>query len=248
MSNADTINKLLEMRLSSMVQAYRAQDDDPGAAEMEFDERFSMIVDTEWNTRRINKRTRLLRGANFSAPEANILDVYYDPDRKLNKMQIQEFAQCDWIDKALDMVITGSTGSGKTWLGCALGVAACNNFKSVRYTRLPEMLDELLVRKDEEWLKLKKRYTKCDLLIIDDWLLEDLGTAQSRELLEVIEIRHRRSSTMFCSQFSIAGWHEKLGGNAVADAIVDRIAHSSYRIHIEGEESMRKRLSRLNKA
>lgn len=248
MSDKETINKLLEMRLTPMARAYRDQDDDVAACEMDFDERLSILVDTEWNTRRINKRTRLLRGANFSAPEANIVDICYDPDRKLNKSQIAELARCEWIEEALNLVITGSTGSGKTWLGCALGIAACNNFKSVRYTRLPEMLDDLMVQKDEDWTKLKKRYTKCDLLIVDDWLLEELDAAQARELLEIVETRNRHSSTMFCSQFSIAGWHDKLGGNAVADAIIDRIAHSSYRIHIEGEESMRKRLSRLNEA
>lgn len=246
MSNQDTINKLIDMRLTPMAQAYREQDGDAVVRDMGFDERMAMIVDAEWSTRRVNKRTRLLRSAGFSAPEANVIDVCYDPDRNLDKARIIEYASGSWIDDKLNLIITGSTGSGKTWLGCALGVAACNAFKSVKYARMPEMLDDLMVKKGDEWAKLKKKYVKCDLLIIDDWLLESLDARQSRELLEIIESRYRRSSTMFCSQFSIAGWYDKLGADAVADAIVDRIAHSSYKIHIEGEESMRKRLSKLN--
>ena len=139
-------------------------------------------------------------------------------------------------------VILGASGAGKSWLACALGVAACNAFYSVRYTRMPEMLDELTVSKDEEWLKSKKRYTKCDVLIVDDWLLEKIGGDQARELLEIVESRLRTGSLIICSQFSPAGWHAKLGEGAIADAVIDRIVYRSDVIHIEGDESMRKRI------
>lgn len=125
------------------------------------------------------------------------------------------------------------------------GSLHATRFFTVRYARLPEMLDELCVKKDEEWLKAKKRYTKCDLLILDDWMLEPLKDGQAREILEIVEARNARGSLMLCSQFSAGSWAAKLGGDAIAEAIVDRVVHSSYTIHIEGDESMRKRMNKI---
>lgn len=236
------MEKLYNMRLSVMAQAYRDQEETPGIADMTFDERFAMIVDAEWDARRANKRTRLLRQAGFSDPEANVCDIRYDADRKLDKAKMVELANCEWVRNRRNVVVTGATGAGKSWIACALGVAACNAFFSVRYVRLPEMLDELTVEKDEEWLKMKKRYLKCDLLILDDWLLEKVDGKQARELLEIVEGRLRIGSLLICSQFSPAGWHAKLGEGAIADAVIDRIVYRSEIIHIEGNESMRKRI------
>ena len=237
-----TMDKLYGMRMSVMAQAYRDQEESQGVAEMTFDERFAMIVDAEWDARRINRRTRLLRQAGFSGPEANIADVRYDADRKLDRTKLIELSNCTWIRGHRNVVITGASGAGKSWIACALGVAACNAFFSVRYVRLPEMLDELNVSKNEDWLKAKKRYTKCDLLILDDWLLEKLEGKAARELLEIVEARLRSGSLLICSQFSPAGWHSKLGEGAIADAVIDRIVYRSDVIHIEGDESMRKRI------
>ena len=241
-----TMDKLFEMRMTAMARAYRDVEDAPGAADMDFDELLAMIVDAEWDARRVNRRMRLLRQASFSAPDANIADIRYDPDRKLDRDRIVGLAGCDWIRNARNVVVTGATGAGKTWIGCALGVAACNAFFSVRYVRLPEMLDDLCVRKDEEWAKSKKKYVKCDLLIIDDWMLEPLKEGEAREVLEIVEERNTRGSLMLCSQFAAGGWAKKLGGDAIAEAIVDRIVHNSYVIHVEGSESMRKRMSDIS--
>ena len=236
------MDKLYGLRLSVMAQAYRDQEEAPGAADMTFDERFAMIVDAEWDARRVNKRTRLLRQAGFPEPDANVIDVRYDPDRKLDKAKIAELSNCEWIRNHRNVLLTGASGAGKSWIASALGVAACNAFFTVRYVRLPEMLDELAIDKDEEWLKAKKRYLKCDLLILDDWLLEKVSGKQARELLEIVEGRLRTGSLIICSQFSPAGWHAKLGEGAIADAVIDRIVYRSDTIHIEGEESMRKRI------
>ena len=177
-----------------------------------------------------------------ASPIANIADVRYDADRKLDRTKLIELSNCTWIRGHRNVVITGASGAGKSWIACALGVAACNAFFSVRYVRLPEMLDELNVSKNEDWLKAKKRYTKCDLLILDDWLLEKLEGKAARELLEIVEARLRSGSLLICSQFSPAGWHSKLGEGAIADAVIDRIVYRSDVIHIEGDESMRKRM------
>lgn len=245
MSIEQTVDKLHEMRLTTMAKAFRNQQESGGFDEMSFAERFSMLVDDEWDSRRVNKRIRLLKSAKFSAPEANVTDVRYDDDRGLDKAQILEFSNCGWVKAKRNIVITGASGAGKTWLACALGVAACNSFYSVRYTRLPEMVDELVADRDEEWLKAKKKYIKCDVLIIDDWLLETIRAKGAREILEIVESRQRQGSLILCSQFAPSAWHSKLGEGAIADAVIDRIIYSSHMVHIDGAESMRKRMSTL---
>lgn len=157
MANESTMDKMHQMRLSVMARAYREQEDSPGIAGMGFDERLAMIVDAEWDARRTNKRLRYLRQAGFPEPDANVADVRYDDDRKLDRSQILELSNCDWIRNHRNVLFTGASGSGKTWISNALGVAACNAFFTVRYTRLPELLDELTVFKDEDWLKQRKR-------------------------------------------------------------------------------------------
>ena len=243
MANEATMDKLYQMRLSVMARAYREQEASPGVADMPFDERLAMLIDAEWDARRANKRTRLLRQAGFPEPDANICDVRYDPDRKLDRARMMDLSNCKWVDAGRNLIVTGASGAGKSWIACALGVAACNAFKTVRYVRLPEMLDELCVAKDEAWAKTRKRYIACDLLIVDDWLLEPIGQHQTREVLEIVEARHRRGSLILCSQFAPSGWRAKLGDSAMADAVVDRIVFNSHVLHIEGKESMRKRMS-----
>lgn len=246
MANENTMNKLFEMRLSSFARAYRSQEEDSSLTALCFDERLSLLVDAEWDARRINRRTRLLRSAGFSMHEANIADIRYDADRNLDKGKIEELTQCKWVYEGLNVIITGSTGAGKSWLSCALGVCACNNFYSVRYIRLPKLLDELaLARETDTYKKWQKRYIECDLLIVDDWLLVKLTEKECREVLEIIEARHMVRSTMLCSQYSPGGWHEKLGKGAIADAVIDRLVYNSHTIHVEGKESMRKKISKL---
>ena len=242
MASQSTMDKLHDMRLSVMARAYRDQEELPAASGLSFDERLAMIVDAEWDSRRTNKRLRHLRQAGFPEQDANIADVRYDDDRKLDRAQMAELSNCSWIASRRNIIVTGASGAGKTWISNALGVAACNAFYTVRYTRLPELLDELTVFKDEEWLKQRKKYIKCDLLIIDDWLLEQVKPNEAREIMEVIEARDMTGSLILCSQFPPSAWHANLGNGAIADAVIDRVVYKSYTIHIAGEESMRKRM------
>ena len=246
MANETTMDRLYEMRLSQLARAYRDQESDSSYLDMGFDERLSLLVDAEWDARRINKRTKLLRSAGFSVHEANMADIRYDADRNLDKGKIEDLAKCKWVRDGLNLIITGATGAGKSWLSCAFGVCACNQFYSVKYVRLPQLLGDLaLAREMNELKKWQKRYMKCDLLIIDDWLIVNLEEREARDVLEIIEARHTLQSTVLCSQYAPGGWHARLGDGAIADAVIDRLVYNSHAIHIEGDESMRKRTSKL---
>ena len=141
-----------------------------------------------------------------------------------------------------NIIVLGATGSGKTYLSCAIGMAASRNFLTVRYVRLPELLAELAVARAEgTYRKVIKQYKQVKLLVLDEWLLYPLKEFESRDLLEIVESRHKRASTIYCSQFEVRGWHDKIGEPTLADAICDRIVHDSYTIVIDGVDSMRKR-------
>ena len=243
MANQSTMDRLCGMRLSLMAHAYADQDAMPGVDGMSFDERLAQIVDAEWDGRRTNKRARLLRQAQLACPEARVADVRWDPDRKLDRSQVMELSNCTWVTDRRNVVITGATGPGKTWLACALAAAACESFHATRYVRMPQLMDELAVSRDEDWLKAKRRYARCELLVIDDFMLEPLQGREARELLELVEARYRRGSMILCSQYGPAGWHERIGEGALADAVIDRVVYNSRMIHIEGTESMRKRMA-----
>jgi len=241
MVNEATISRLYEMRLSAMAASYRQQMDDPGFKKLSFDERLGLLVDTEWTARKNNRLKRLIRSADFCIPGACVEDIEYRSDRKLDREQILQFDTCAYIGERHNIIILGATGSGKTYLGCALGMSACRRFHSVRYVRLPDLLDELSVARGEGiFRKVMQGYKKIDLLILDEWLLSPLTDSESRGLLEIVEARHGRCSTIFSSQFDPAGWQTKIGEGPLAEAILDRIVHDSYTILIEGEESMRK--------
>ncbi len=165
----------------------------------------------------------------------------HHPDRKLDKTQIARLASCAYVQEYHNIIVLGATGVGKTFIGCALGLAASRNFYTVKYVRLPDLLGELAVsRGDGSYRKLIKQYKQVKLLILDEWLLFSLKESEARDLLEIVDARHKRASTIFCSQFDVAGWHLKIGDPTLADAICDRIVHDSYTIIIEGD-SMRKK-------
>jgi DNA replication protein DnaC len=241
MVNEATISRLYEMKLSAMAASYRQQMNDSGISKLSFDERFGLLVDTEWTTRKNNRLKRLIHSAGFPISGACVEDIEYRADRKLDREQIIQIAACTYIAEKHNVIILGATGAGKTYLSCALGMAACRSFYSVKYIRLPDLLDELSVARGEGiFQKVMNSYKKIDLLILDEWLLSPLTELESRDLLEIVEARHCRCSTLFSSQFSPAGWQIKIGEGPLAEAILDRIIHDSYTVLIDGDESMRK--------
>lgn len=244
MMNEQTLSKLHEMKLSGMAEAYQEQAVNKDFQKMSFEDRFSLLVDLEHSRRKSNKLQRLIKTATFLNSNACIEDIEYHEDRKLDKGSILKLASGAYILESHNIILKGPTGSGKSFLASAFGISACRQFHTVKYIRLPELLDELSLAKlaaDGSYRKLIKKYTNVDLLILDEWLLTDLTTDEAAILLEITEARHKIASTIFCSQIDPSGWHLKLGNETIAEAILDRIIHDSYQILIDGDISMRER-------
>lgn len=237
----ETISKLHDMRLGSMAKQFEEQMSNPRYAKMSFEDRFSILVDTEWTTRKNNHLKRLIKNADYIMPNASVEDIEYLPERKLDKNMILRLASCTYIQETHNIILLGATGAGKTYLACALGIAANRNFYSSKYIRLPDLLVEIeMSRRNGTYREYMKKLKKVRLLIIDEWLLYSLKENESRDVLELVSAREGQSSTIFCSQFDVPGWHENLFESARADAVCDRLSNSSYIIKLEGD-SMRKR-------
>ncbi len=242
MIDQTTINKLHEMKLSSMAEGFRNQMQDQALAGLTFEERFGLIVDIEWSKRKNNRLARLIQNADLAETGACIENIEYSVDRKIDKTQISRLATCNYIHEKHNLIILGASGAGKSYMACAFGVAACRNFFSAKYIRLPELLNDLAVARGEgTYKKVISQYKKISLLILDEWLLMPLSSFEARDLLEIVEARHKRASTIFISQFAPQGWHSKIGEDTLADAILDRIVHDSYTILIDGKNSMREK-------
>jgi DNA replication protein DnaC len=242
MLTGNTITKLQEMHLTVMAKALKDQLSDSSMNALGFEDRVGLLVDQEWSSRKNNHLKRLIKNASFSDSEACIENIEYHTDRNLDKSQIARLSTCSYITEHHNVMLLGATGCGKTYLACALGMAAARNFLAVKYIRLPELLVELAIaRNNGTFRKVIQQYKKPVLLIIDEWLLYPLKESESRDILEIAEARYKKASTIYCSQFDVPGWREKIGDPIMADAICDRIVHDSYPIIIDCKESMRKR-------
>ncbi|MBT3336107.1 MAG: ATP-binding protein [Methylococcales bacterium] len=246
MLNHPTLDKLERLRFTGMVKALVEQTSVPGIEELSFEERLGLLVDrevTERNNRRLESRLRQAK----LRQQACIEDMDFKSSRDLDKSLILDLAQCQWVKKQLNILITGPTGVGKSWIACALAQKSCREGYTALYLRLHRLLQELPIAKgDGSYTKLLARIAKVDVLILDDWGLAKMSAENRRDLLEILEDRHGTRSTIITSQLPIDKWHQIIGDPTLADAILDRIVHNAYKINLNGE-SMRKKKENLTK-
>ena len=243
MLNENSTMKLHRLRLHAMAEEFSRQADDPTIKELSFEERFSMIVDCEFTRKENNRLTRLIRNAGFSNPRACVEDIDYAAGRKLDVALIQKLASCEYVLNGYNVQILGATGVGKTFFSSALGISACRKSIPTKYCRLPDLLTELaLAKENSKYSEALREYRKPKLLIIDDWLMFRASDGEAHMMYDLIEARQNAGSVIVCSQFDSQGWHELIENAIAADSICDRLAHNSYRLVICGE-SMRKRLA-----
>lgn len=241
MMTQDTISKLNQMKLFGMVKGFESQMASASATHLSFEERFGLLVDQEATYRDNRRLMSLLRNAKLRET-ACVEDIDYRAGRGLDRSEIASLALCNWIAHGNNLIVTGPTGSGKTWLGCALGNQACRQGMTVSFQRLPLLLEDMAVSHgDGSFRKRLTQLAKVDLLILDDFGMATLNAVGRNDLLEVIEQRSGSRSTLLTSQLPVNRWHDYLsGGNpTVADAILDRLVSGSNRIELKGE-SMRK--------
>ena len=230
-----TADRLRLLSLRAMADAYLAQPHDQGTLGLDFDARLALLVDAEVLARENRKLTRYLKEAKLRIAQASIEDLDYGPRRELDRALIRQLATGRWIVEHRNVLITGATGVGKTYLACALGQQACRRSSRTLYRRLPRLFQELaLARADGTYATLLARLARIDCLLIDDWGLGTLTEIQRQDLLEVMEDRDGLRSTVITSQLPREDWHAFLGDPTVADAVLDRLVHNAYTITLKG--------------
>lgn len=241
MLNEPTMNKLMMLRLATMATAWAEQQKDPRAAGLDFDERFGLLVDAEYLARDNRKVARLLKAAKLRLPSASMEDVKVSSKKGLDRATCNQLASCRWVGEHLNVLVSGATGVGKSYLACALGQAACRRGHRVLYFRLPRLFEELaLAKADGTYTRQLAKIAKADVLVLDDLGIGTLRDAQRHDLLEVLDDRYGDRSTVVTSQLPIASWHEWLGEPTVADAILDRLVHNAYKLTLRGPSGRKK--------
>jgi DNA replication protein DnaC len=248
MLNSPTEEKLSTLRLYGMLEALRLQHSDSQHTALDFDERFGLIVEAE-SLRRENQRLeRLLREAKLKISQASVEDIDYAARREIDRAHIRQLATCRWLREHQNLIITGATGTGKTFIACAIAQQACRQGFRAIYRRLPRLFDELtLAHADGSYGRVLARLARMDLLILDDWGLAPFQDQERRDLLEILEDRYDTRSTIVTSQFPSKTWHTQLGDPTIADSICDRLLHNAHRIALKGpsrrKEEAQKNLS-----
>ena len=237
-----TYEKLLALKLYKMAEIYKEQSNSQAFKDLTFDEKMTLLVDEETNDKYNKFVDGIKKRSKIKMTNASLLDIHYYPDRELDKELMVKLATGNYIEDNINVLVIGATGSGKTYIACALGNDACQKGKVVKYIRLPDLLFELdQARKKGNYKSKLKSYARAEVLIIDEFLLNPTTSEQQGDILELLELRYDSASTIIASQFTPDGWHHNLGGGAIADAILDRVISTSYTIHIKGDKSMRTR-------
>lgn len=235
-----TLDKLRALKLMGMLKALEEQMMMPDISELPFFDRLGLMVDrelTERENRRIKTKLRYAKLRQAACVE----DIDYRHPRGLDKALMVSLASCQWVTSHRNVLVTGPTGAGKTYIACALANSAIRQGYTALYKRVPRLAQEAAMgRADGTYPKLMASLSRTDVLVLDDWGIASLGTEQNRDLLEVIEDRHVSRSTIIASQLPVEGWHQHIGDPTIADAILDRLVHNAHRIILKGEESMRK--------
>ncbi len=241
-----TLEKLYSMKLNGMADAFKEQLLHPNMDDLSFEERFSLLVDHLWTWKEDRRMKRLLNNAKLKI-NACVEDIDFKTPRGIDKSVVLSLSSCDWIKRAQNIIITGPTGVGKTYLACALVNRACRLGFSAFYIRLPKLFHDIAIaRADGSYSKFMNKLAKMKLLLIDDMGLAPMNDYERRDLLEVLEDRHGFSSTIVTSQLPIKSWHDIVGDPTIADAILDRLVHNAHKFELKGG-SMRKKHSNLTK-
>jgi DNA replication protein DnaC len=231
-----TLMRLRALRLQGMARAFEEQLTQPATQSLSFEERFGLLVDRETSWRDSKRIDRLLKAAKLKVSSASIEDIDYCPSRGLDKRHLATLASCDWIRHAQNLILVGATGTGKTWLCCAFGQAACRQGFSTFYIRASRLVEELrIAHGDGSFARKLAALARTDLLLIDDWAQCSLTHNDRANLLEVLDDRVNTRSTLITSQLTVDTWHEYLADPTLADAILDRLVHHSHRLDLKGE-------------
>ncbi len=238
MLNEQTEQSLRKMKLFGMATSFQEQQMQPELQALPFEERLGLMVDKELSDRKNRRMAALLRAAKLRQG-ACVEDIDYRHPRGLERSQMASLLTCDFIRRSQNLLITGPTGCGKSWIACALGNQACRQGLSVRYMRATRLWEDLrIAHADGSYGKLLNLFAKIDLIILDDFGLEHLSATDRKDLFEIIEDRHKQKSIMITSQLAIKHWHDCIGEPTIADAILDRLLHTAHQIQLKGN-SMR---------
>jgi len=235
MLNNQTAQKLRTMRLPVMAAEFERQLDSPAMDTLSFDERMGMIVDAEWLSKEGNRIQKLTKAANLRFSGTCFADIDYRPSRKLDRAHIARLSDFEWAKAARNIILTGATGTGKTWMACAFGAEACRLGHSVYFYRVSRLLGDMAQASATGTIyKLLAKIRKCHILVLDDWGLTTLTPLESRFLLEIFEERYGEGATIISAQLPVSKWHDLFEDSTVADAVLDRIIHNSHRIELHG--------------
>lgn len=240
--NATTLDKMKKMKLFGMHRAFKTDVESGRARSYTPDEITAHLIDAEWDERHNRSIEQKIKNARFRY-KALLEDLYYHAERNLDKNQIMRFADCSFIDKAENILITGSTGSGKSYLASALGHHGCSMGYRVIYHSVPKLFSKLKMSKaDGSYLKEVTKIERGQLLILDDFGIQPFDSASRAALMELIEDRHGKGALIITSQVPVSKWYDVIGEQTIADAILDRIVHSAHRVELKGESLRKKRM------